>query len=160
MPALRNARHESFAQALARGASAIEAYAEAGYSVRGRPAAILRASDLLRDAAIARRAAELRDGAIAPAGADAASEAGTPVTVDTLIAEAEHVRRLALEAGRFADAIAAIKEKGVLAGVRVDKRDGATPIDPKTLSDDELALIARGGGGGAVAPPPGQEVPD
>ena len=138
MPALSNPRHERFAQELAKGKSALEAHEEAGYTPnRGN------ASTLANDQSILKRVAELQErGAIK-----------AEVTAASLIEEAEQVRAAALEAGRFSAAIAAIREKGVLAGVRVEKRESTHKTDPKAMTDDELALIASAGSAGVVAPP-------
>ena len=138
MPALSNPRHERFAQELAKGKSALEAHEEAGYTPnRGN------ASTLANDQSILKRVAELQErGAIK-----------AEVTAASLIEEAEQVRAAALEAGRFSAAIAAIREKGVLAGVRDEKRESTHKTDPKAMTDDELALIASAGSAGVVAPP-------
>lgn len=138
MGALPNQRHERFAQELAKGKSATEAQAEAGYSAnRGN------ASTLANDQSILKRVAELQErGAIK-----------AEVTAASLIEEAEQVREKALAAGQFSAAIAAIREKGVLAGVRVEKRESTHKTDPKAMTDDELALIASAGSAGVVAPP-------
>ncbi|WP_455872862.1 hypothetical protein [Rhizobium yanglingense] len=45
MPVLKNARHEKFAQALAKGKTATEAYAEAGFKPHDGNAARLRGYD-------------------------------------------------------------------------------------------------------------------
>lgn len=139
MPVLSNPRHERFAQELAKGKSAIEAHQEAGYSPnRGN------ASTLANDQSILKRVAELQErGAIK-----------AEVTAASLIEEAEEVRLKAMAQGQLAAAIAAIREKGVLAGVRVEKRESTHKTDPKAMSDDELALIASAGSAGVVAPPP------
>ena len=70
------------------------------------------------------------------------------VTVESLIAEAEAVRKAAFDAGQFSPAIAAIKEKGILSGVRVEKRENLNR-DAGNLSDEELEDIALGRGEGA-----------
>jgi hypothetical protein len=57
MPILRNARHEAFARALVRGASATAAYIAAGYSGNG---AGQSASALLKNSNVAVRVAELK----------------------------------------------------------------------------------------------------
>lgn len=138
MPSLANPRHERFAQELAKGKSATEAYAEAGYKPNRHNAAAL-----AREQHILTRLAELQErGAIK-----------AEVTAASLIEEAEQVRAAALDAGQFSAAIAAIREKGVLAGVRVEKRESTHKSDPKAMTDDELALIASAGSAGVVAPP-------
>lgn len=139
MPPLANARHERFAQELAKGKSATEAHEAAGYSPnRGN------ASTLANDQSILKRVAELQERAAIK----------TEVTAVSLIEEAEEVRAKALAEGQFAAAIAAIREKGVLAGVRVEKRESTHKADARSMSDDELAIIARAGSAGVVAPPP------
>jgi hypothetical protein len=45
------------------------------------------------------------------------------VTVESLISEAEQARRGAMEAGQYAAAVVAVKEKGVLSGRRVERRE-------------------------------------
>jgi phage terminase small subunit len=138
MPALANARHERFAQELAKGKSQSEAYQIAGYEP-SEP----NASRLTRNDKVQARVAELQErGAIK-----------AEVTAASLIEEAEDVRSKALAAGQFSAAIAAIREKGVLAGVRVEKRESTHKTDPKAMTDDELALIASAGSAGVVAPP-------
>lgn len=138
MPALTNARHERFAQELAKGQTPESAYEAAGF----RPAR-QNAHRLMTNDDVAARVAELQERAAIK----------TEVTAASLIDEAEEVRSKALAAGQFAAAIAAIREKGVLAGVRVEKRESTHKTDPKALTDDELALIASAGSAGALAPP-------
>lgn len=139
MPPLSNARHERFAQELAKGKSQAEAYQSAGYEP-SEP----NASRLTRNDKVQARVAELQERAAIK----------TEVTAASLIEEAEEVRAKALAEGQFAAAIAAIREKGVLAGVRVEKRESTHKADAKTMSDDELAIIARAGSAGVIAPPP------
>ncbi len=43
------------------------------------------------------------------------------VTVESLIYDAEEARAAAIKAGRFSAAIAAVREKGVLSGKRVER---------------------------------------
>jgi len=138
MPALANPRHERFAQELAKGKSQSEAYQNAGYEP-SEP----NASRLTRNDKVQARVAELQE----------RSAIKAEVTAASLIEEAEAVREKALAAGQYAAAIAAIREKGVLAGVRVEKRESTHKSDPKAMTDDELALIASAGSAGVAAPP-------
>lgn len=62
MPALKNTRHERFAQELAKGKSQVEAYRLSGYDGTG-PAMEASASRLVRNAKVASRLAELQAGA-------------------------------------------------------------------------------------------------
>jgi phage terminase small subunit len=133
LPALTNPRYERFAQELAKGETAEKAYANAGYKFN--PG---NASTLKKNQKVLARLAELQNRAAKRA----------EVTVESLIAEAEEVRKAAFEAGQFSPAIAAIKEKGILSGNRVEKRENINR-DAGNLSDDELEDIAIGGGEGA-----------
>lgn len=129
MPALANPRHERFAQELAKGKNQAEAYIEAGY--RGDRTA---ASRLSTDVNIRRRVTELKNrGAMR-----------VEVTLASLLVEAEEARQLAMQLGQPAAAVAAIKEKGVLSGNRVEKSERKTVSDARTLTDAELdAAIAE-----------------
>ena len=106
MPVLTNQRHELFAQALAKGMTQDKAYAVAGYKPDQPHANRLALNGMIKD-----RVAELQQ-----KGAERAV-----ITVESLIAEAEEVRRLAIANGQLPSAIAAIKEKGVLSGVRIER---------------------------------------
>jgi hypothetical protein len=67
------------------------------------------------------------------------------VTVESLINEAEEARRAAMELGQISAAVAAIKEKGVLSGKRIERHevDRAGAFD--SMSDEALAaaLVAK-----------------
>jgi phage terminase small subunit len=123
MPILPNARHERFAQELAAGKSADEAYIAAGYNENRGNATRLKANE-----SVLKRVAELKSSAAERA----------VITAESLIAEAEEARKLAMELGQPAAAVAAIKEKGVLSGVRVEKAERRIVNDPRQLSDAEL----------------------
>jgi phage terminase small subunit len=60
MPVLDNSRHEKFAQGLAQGMSAAEAYRQAGYEAKGSNPESL-ASRLSRNVKVAARVAELKE---------------------------------------------------------------------------------------------------
>lgn len=128
MPVLSNPRHERFAQELAKGKSQAEAYELAGYTP-SEP----NASRLIRNDKVRTRVAELQ----------ARTAERAVVTAESLIKEAEEARLGAMAAGQFSAVIAAVKEKGILAGVRVEKSERKTTNDIRRLSDDELdAAIA------------------
>lgn len=145
MPILSNPRHERFAQELTKGKTGDEAYVLAGYKRNADNASRLKGDERIR-----RRIAELQGFAAMRAR----------VTVQSLIDEAEEVRAKALEAGQFSPAIAAIKEKGILTGLRIEKLERKTISDAAELTDDELADIARSGGIGAVEASPRPRKPD
>jgi phage terminase small subunit len=68
------------------------------------------------------------------------------VTVESLINEAEQARRGAMAAGQYAAAIAAIKEKGVLSGQRVERRESGSPgefAELENMTADELRAFLR-----------------
>jgi phage terminase small subunit len=128
MPALTNPRQELFVLKLVEGLNRTDAYKAAGFT-GGQPAA----SYLYRQPQIAARRAELLAGVAAETG----------VTAARLIEKAEAAYELAMATQQPAAAIAAIKEIGILAGVRVEKRAN-TIRGVNELSDEELMAIARG----------------
>jgi hypothetical protein len=120
MPALKNTRHEAFAQALARGEPAVKAYVQAGYKPNsGNP------SSLKRDQRVSKRVDEIQEEQLAmhqQAAAEAAASA--KVTIESLIAEMEAARVKAMaEKGGAAAAVAASTAKAKLAGMWRDKVD-------------------------------------
>jgi len=131
MPILPNARHELFAQNLARGMSKADAYAAAGY----RPCQ-QNAWRLARVPEVADRVAELQS----------RMAERTVITASQLIDLAEGARLLAMKTKQSSAAIAAIREMGVLAGVRREQRLQAAARTLNEMSDEELAEIARRGG--------------
>lgn len=130
MPVLDNPRHEKFAQELAKGTTATEAYAIAGYKPDDGNASKLATKVQARVQEITGKAA-------------ARVVAKLEVTVESLIAEVEEARQLALEKGQAAAAVAATREKGVLSGRRVERSEVGKPGDFEAMDDDELeAFIA------------------
>ncbi len=129
MPILPNARQERFAQELAKGKTADEAYVLAGYKKNDGNAARLKGNERILE-----RLGELQNRAAKRA----------EVTVESLIEEAEEVRKLAVQEGQFSAAIAAIKEKGVLSGKRVERSEFENKnvkyeVSDRPLTDDEWA---------------------
>jgi len=119
-PALKNPRHEAFAQAHARGMSASAAYVEAGYKANRHNAAAL-----AREKHIRTRVAELQEEQLAiHQQATAAAAANKQVTIESLIAEAEAARAKAMsEKGGAAAAVSALTAKAKLAGMWREKLD-------------------------------------
>jgi hypothetical protein len=102
LPILKSARHEAFAQELAKAKTADEAYEAAGYRPdRGH------ASRLAANGNICARLA----------GVQAMGAEKAAVTVNTLIAEAEAARVLAMENGQISAAVSALITKAKLAGL-------------------------------------------
>jgi hypothetical protein len=116
MPALKNPRHEWFAQEIARAASPADAYKSAGYESDGRFAEA-GAARLLKNTDVAARIAELK---AAPATV-VATATSAEVTVATAIGEFEEARLLALKKGQAAAAVSATMAKAKLAGLLAEK---------------------------------------
>jgi phage terminase small subunit len=137
MPPLPNARHELFAQNLARGMTHEAAYEAAGYRRHAGHASALAGEDR-----VAARVAELQSRVAERA----------VITAVRLIELAEEARLLAMENNQASAAISAIREMAALAGLRAEKPEPVKGLDE--MSDAELTEIVRGG---AVLPdmPPG-----
>jgi hypothetical protein len=120
MPALKNPRHEAFAQALARGMSASAAYGQVGFKPHRANAATL-----ARKEHISVRVAELQEEQLViHQQATAAAAANKQVTIESLIAEAEAARAKAMsEKGGAAAAVSALTAKAKLAGMWREKVD-------------------------------------
>lgn len=134
MPALKNAKHELFAQALAKGMTALEAYSSAGYSPSDKNAQRLKCYE-----GVKARVAELQNKVAAKVS----------VTVESLTAELEEARALALKSNQNSAAVQATLGKAKLFGLGVENRrlSGSvavmtfTPDQLKALSEDELARL-------------------
>jgi phage terminase small subunit len=125
---LHSPRHERFAQELAKGKTADEAYRVAGYKP-SRP----HASRLAANGNIRGRVAELQ-------AIGAEEEA---LTVKSLIAEAEEARVRAMENGQPAGAVSAIIAKAKLSGLWIERRENENKNDPNQLSDAQLACFIK-----------------
>jgi phage terminase small subunit len=130
MPVLTNAKWELFAQHLAKGKTANEAYELAGYTPNDGNCIRLKGNE-----SISTRVAELLS----------RSAKRVEVTVESLIAEVEEARQLALANRQAAAAVAATREKGVLAGKRVERSEHGKPGDFDRMDDDELEAFITAG---------------
>ncbi|MGO4738631.1 terminase small subunit [Bosea sp. 2KB_26] len=133
MPVLTNARHEAFAQAIVKGAPASVAYKASGYGASGNSAEAA-ASRLLSDVKVAKRIAELQSKAARKA----------TVTIETIAAELEEARVLAIAEKQTSAAVSASMGKAKLFGLIVDKHKHSGSIgtyDLTKLSDDELGSL-------------------
>jgi len=138
MPVLENARHERFAQELAKGNSQIEAYRLAGYEP-----VEANASRLIRNDKVAARVAELK--------AVAAEKAA--ITVYDIAAQLDEDRTFARDLEAPAAAISATMGKAKVLGLIVERseltgKDGG-PIETADMSDRDMAkaiafTLARG----------------
>lgn len=119
---LRNPRRERLAQALATGATATDALAEAGYS-DPRNSTRLTKNDEIR-----RRVAELQERAAAKA----------VMTIDDLVADLEEARAMAHEKGQASAAVQATMGKAKILGFLVDHVVADVKHSFTDLSDEEL----------------------
>lgn len=134
MPVLSNTRHEAFAQALAKGKTADEAYVLAGFKPNRGNAATLKANQ-----SISNRVAELQSKAAQK----------VEVTVESLARELEEARDLALKHQQTSAAVSATMGKAKLFGLGSETRKvtgtiqviNITPKHLDALDDDELATL-------------------
>jgi hypothetical protein len=126
MAALKNGRQEIFAQAIAQGETQIVAHVKAGY--RGDDGNACRLTENHR---VKRRIAELQQSA-----ADRVQ-----LTVADLVAKAEEIRELAIADKQHSAAVGALKEIGILTGLRIDRREVGSPGEFERFSDEELRLF-------------------
>jgi phage terminase small subunit len=131
MPVL-SPKHEKFAQHLAQGEAATDAYELAGY----KPSRF-NASKLGNNPAVKERVIQ-----ITTKTAEMAAKAAA-VTAESLIEQAEQVRARAMESGQLSAAVAAIKEKGVLSGQRIERAEVGAPGEFDAMSDAELLALIR-----------------
>lgn len=134
MPALRNDKWELFAQGLAKGLTAEEAYSEAGYKPNRHNASRLKTNEN-----VLRRVAELKD----------RSAKRVAVTVESLCMELEEARGIAISERQSSAAVSATMGKAKLFGLGVENRrlSGTVKVvtitakDLEKLDPDELALL-------------------
>jgi hypothetical protein len=129
MPPLSNPRQEKFVQLAVAGAPLIEAYVNAGYDHNYGNASRLKSSEK-----VDQRMKELQGYA-----ADL-----TQVTVATLVGMADEVRGLAIVDKQHSAAVGAIKEMGILTGLRIDRREVGSPGEFERMSDEELMKEIQG----------------
>ena len=123
MPALKNIRRERFAQLLATGKTAKDAYALAGYKPSESNGAWL-----ARKEEISSRVADLNNQALEREQKTAAVAAErAAITRQGLIERAERVYEKAVEAKQLSAATAALKEIGVLTGIRIERSERGAP---------------------------------
>jgi hypothetical protein len=138
MAVLKNARHEAFAQAVAKGKSASEAYLEAGFKPHRQNAARLMTKD-----DVASRVSELQQKVAKK----------VEVTVESLAGELEEARALAIGEKQSSAAVQATMGKAKLFGFLIERHRHAGPnggaiptIDVtklKGMTNEELELLER-----------------
>jgi phage terminase small subunit len=125
MLALSKPRHEKFAQGLAEGKTAINAYEAAGYKPdRGA------ASRLSTNVSIRTRVAQLQE-----RGAERAA-----VTLESLINEAGVIQAKAMAKGQYSAAVAALTAKAKLSGHWVDYSENKNRNVIYAISDQPLTI--------------------
>jgi hypothetical protein len=136
MPALKNPRHEKFAQELAQGRTADEAYAAAGYTPNRGNATRMKANESIRS-----RLAELQ----------AKSADAVNMTAADIARQLDEDREFARQNGSAAAAVSATMGKAKVLGLVVDRAEltgrGGGPIQTEKVSArdllaDKLAGIA------------------
>jgi phage terminase small subunit len=124
MAPLRNTRHERFAQELATGKSADEAYRSAGYKPDRAHASRLAANGNIRG-----RVTELQHVAAAE----------VEITLESLIKEAAAIQELATKAGQYSAAISALIAKAKLAGRWIERGEQKNTNVNFTVSDEPMS---------------------
>lgn len=125
---LKNSRHEAFAQALAKGKTATDAYTDAGY--KGDRTA---ASRLSTNVNIAARVAELQGRAAAKA----------VVTIEDIARQLDEDRQFARDVGSASASVAATMGKAKVLGLIVEKQDH-TSSDGSMTPPTRIELVAPG----------------
>jgi hypothetical protein len=116
MPVLANAKYERMAQLLARGLAAVDAHEQAGYRRNDSNASTWANKPLIKQ-----RVEEIK--------ADAARLTTRKLHIDKdyLVSEAERIQRLAEAGGNYQAAMNALKEQGVLTGIRIERQEVGQP---------------------------------
>ena len=123
MPLLKNQKWERFAQELAKGKTAGEAYVLAGYKANDGNAIRLKGNERLLA-----RVQELLG----------RSAARAEVTVASILNELEEARKLAAEINQPSAAVAATLGKAKVAGLIVERKEVGKPGDFEGMNVDEL----------------------
>lgn len=137
MPALSNAKHERFAQAIAAGMSGRAAYYDAGYSPKSDDVADAAASRLLAGVRVASRVRELQE----------ASAEEAVITAAELSAQLEDIRVKAIASNQLGAAVQAAMGRAKLHGLIIDKAEvkDVTPVDPEQRKAEINRLLAKSG---------------
>ena len=134
MPVLKNARHERYAQELAKGQSQEQAYKAAGYRGNRHHASALGTKKHIKE-----RVAELLSRNIQK------QDATVEITTQRLLEMAEEARVLAMQQNQPAAAVTALTAIAKLSGRWIERSEQTTKTDDlNTLSDAQLAAIIKG----------------
>ena len=140
---LKNQRRELFAQLLAGGKTATDAYEEAGYKRNDGNSSALAKKEEIKGRVTeinAERWSQER-------AAAAAAVERTAITRQSLVEKLEATRKAADEAGQYSAAVAATKEIGVLLGIRIERSERGGPGEFEwvdRLNLEELRALAKG----------------
>lgn len=107
MPVLKNPRHEKFAQALAQGKTADEAYKTAGFKANRGNATTLKANQ-----SISNRVKEIQGRAAERVA----------VTIQSITDELDEIRKAAGDVGQHSAALGAVMGKAKLHGLLIEKK--------------------------------------
>lgn len=129
MPLLPNSRHERFAQELAKGKCAVEAYGIAGYQAAHRQ----NAARLMTNDAVMGRLLELQE----------AAARRTEVTIERLLDEAEEARLLALATKQPTAMVAATMLKAKLTGKLVKRLEVGEPNEFDNMTEEQLRQFIK-----------------
>jgi hypothetical protein len=132
VPALSNSRHELFAQVLAAGCSATDAYVKAGHRLNKGNAGRLKANEHIR-----KRVQELQARNVQ------AQEAAVDVTIEQLRAQFAEAYEVAKELSQPTAMVAATTAQAKLAGLWIERSE-QTRKQPDEMSDAEIASLLRG----------------
>jgi len=127
VPALDNPRHERFAQELAKGKTAADAYVSAGYQ-ESRSAA----SRLSTNVNIVARVAEIQD----------RSAIRTEITLQSLMEEAGEIQRAAMASNQHSAAVAALTAKAKLAGLWIERSENENTNTSYVVSGEPIDDVA------------------
>lgn len=148
MPILSNPKHERFAQALAIGHPASVAYTEAGYVYNEGNASRLKSNEK-----VTARLAEILE---------EAHKVNMEVTRESILAELEEARQLAITNNQSSAAVQAAMGKARVQGLIIDRREVGDPGEFSEMTDAELvAKAARDARElGIAGPMPVEDTPD
>jgi hypothetical protein len=127
MPILPNQRHERFAQEVAQGKSAGEAYRLAGYRAANHSAETA-GPRLLKNVEVQQRIVELQQKVARKA----------EITLESLLREAADIQKAAISAKQYAAANGALKLKAELSGHYVLRKQDVTPRRSEAEIDARL----------------------
>lgn len=130
MPVLTNARHERFAQEIAQGKTADEAYVLAGFKENRGNASTLKSNQSILD-----RVAEILENCAK----------AVEVTAESLAAEADEISRLAKADAQYGAASQALKLKAELLGKYVQRKEDVTPRRNQKQIDTRILELLRAG---------------